>query len=172
MSSLYELTGDFLKIQDMLEGEEFDKEALMNTLEAVDYAIDIKAENYGKVIKNLEAVKAGIKGSREALKTALNDEINRLSDKEKAIDNKIKYMKEHLGQSMKVMGKEKIKTELFSFYFKKNQAVNVIDEGKALKSDYVRVKTELDREKLLAAMKNGKKFDFADIRESESLIMR
>ena len=52
MSSLYELTGDFLNVQNMLEEEEFDREALLNTLEGIDYAIDIKAENYGKVIKN------------------------------------------------------------------------------------------------------------------------
>ena len=172
MSSLYELTGDFLNIQNMLEEEEFDKEALLNTLEGIDYAINIKAENYGKVIKNLEAVKAGIKGQRDALKNALSDEIDRLSDKEKTIDNKIKYMKENLGQTMRVMGKEKIKTELFSFYFKRNQAVNIINEAEALNSGYVRVKKEIDKAKLLEDMKKGKKFDFADIKKSESLIIK
>lgn len=172
MSGLYELTGDFLKVQGMLENDEFDRDTLINTLEGIDYAIDIKAENYGKVIKNLEVLKAGIKGQREALKNALNDEIERLSEKEKAVDNKIKYMKENLGQAMRVTGKEKIKTELFSFYFKKNQAVNITDEKEALNSDYVRVKKEIDKTKLLAAMKNGEKFDFADIKESESLIIR
>lgn len=105
MSSLYELTGDFLNVQNMLEEEEFDREAILNTLEGIDYAIDIKAENYGKVIKNLEAAKAGIKGQRDALKNALSDELNRLSDKEKAIDNRIKYMKENLGQAMRATGK-------------------------------------------------------------------
>ena len=172
MSGLYELTGDFLNIQNMLEEEEFDKEALLNTLEGIDYAIDIKAENYGKVIKNLEAVKAGIKGQRDALKNALSDEINRLSDKEKTIDNKIKYMKENLGQAMRATGKEKIKTELFSFYFKRNQAVNIINEAEALNSGYVRVKKEIDKVKLLEDMKKGGNFDFADIKESESLIIR
>ena len=172
MSGLYELTGDFLNIQNMLEEEEFDKEALLNTLEGIDYAIDIKAENYGKVIKNLEAVKAGIKGQRDALKNALSDEINRLSDKEKTIDNKIKYMKENLGQAMRATGKEKIKTEFFSFYFKRNQAVNIINEAEALNSGYVRVKKEIDKVKLLEDMKKGGKFDFADIKESESLIIR
>ena len=172
MSGLYELTGDFLNIQNMLEEEEFDKEALLNTLEGIDYAIDIKAENYGKVIKNLEAVKAGIKGQRDALKNALSDEINRLSDKEKTIDNKIKYMKENLGQAMRATGKEKIKTELFSFYFKRNQAVNIINEAEALNSGYVRVKKEIDKVKLLEDMKKGGKFDFANIKESESLIIR
>ena len=172
MSGLYELTGDFLNIQNMLEEEEFDKEALLNTLEGIDYAIDIKAENYGKVIKNLEAVKAGIKGQRDALKNALSDEINRLSDKEKTIDNKIKYMKENLGQAMRATGKEKIKTEFFSFYFKRNQAVNIINEAEALNSGYVRVKKEIDKVKLLEDMKKGGNFDFADIKESESLIIR
>lgn len=172
MSSLYELTGDFLNVQNMLEEEEFDREALLNTLEGINYAIDIKAENYGKVIKNLEAAKAGIKGQRDALKNALSDELNRLSDKEKAVDNRIKYMKENLGQAMRATGKEKIKTKLFSFYFKKNQAVNITNEAEALSSDYVRVEKEIDRKKLLKAMKEGIEFSFADIKESESLIIR
>ena len=172
MSSLYELTGDFLNVQNMLEEEEFDREALLNTLEGINYAIDIKAENYGKVIKNLEAAKAGIKGQRDALKNALSDELNRLSDKEKAVDNRIKYMKENLGQAMRATGKEKIKTELFSFYFKKNQAVNITNEAEALNSAYVRVKKEIDRTELLKAMKEGTEFSFADIKESESLIIR
>ena len=102
----------------------------------------------------------------------MSDEINRLSDKEKAIDNRIKYMKENLGQAMRATGKEKIKTKLFSFYFKKNQAVNITNEADALNSAYVRVKKEIDRTELLKAMKEGIEFSFADIKESESLIIR
>lgn len=168
MSSWYELTGDFLKVQEMLENDEFDKETLENTLGCIDYEIEVKAENYAKVIKNLEVVKAGVKGQKDAL----NDEIERLGRKEKAIDNKVKYMKENLGQAMKITGKEKIKTDLFSFYFRKNQSANVIDEAKALKSEYVKTNVAIDKASLLEAMKNGKKFDFADIKESESLIIR
>ena len=73
---------------------------------------------------------------------------------------------------MRATGKEKIKTELFSFYFKRNQAVNIINEAEALNSGYVRVKKEIDKVKLLEDMKKGGKFDFANIKESESLIIR
>lgn len=172
MSSLYELTGDFLKVQEMLENDEFDRETLENTLGCIDYEIEIKAENYAKVIKNLETARASIKGQKDALKNALNDEIERLDHKEKTFENKIKYLKENLGQAMKITGKEKIKTDLFSFYFRKNQSVSVIDEKKALKSEYVKTKVTLDKAALLEAMKNGEKFDFANIRESETLIIR
>lgn len=172
MSSLYELTGDFLKVQEMLENEEFDKETLKNTLECIDFEIELKSDGYGKVIKNLETQKKAVEGQRKALKTALDDEIIRLKDKEQALDNRIKYLKENLGQAMKTTGKEKIKTDLFSFYFKKTPSVNIIDEKKALESDFVRVKKEVDKSNLLKAMKEGKTFDFVEIKESESLVIK
>ncbi len=81
-------------------------------------------------------------------------------------------MKENLGQAMRVTGKERIKTELFSFYFKKNQAANITNEAEAFNSAYVRGKKEIDRTELLKAMKEGKEISFANIKESESLIIR
>lgn len=168
MSSLYELSGEFLQVQEMLENDEFDQEAVKNTLDCIDFEIDLKAENYAKIIKNLEVVKAGIKGKKDAIE----EELERLDCKEKNIENKIKYLKECLGQAMKATGKEKIKTDLFSFYFKKNQAVRIVDEKIALESNFVRIKKEIDRKELLKAMKEGQNFDFAEIKESESLIIR
>ena len=172
MSTLYELTDDFLKAQEMLLDEEFDKEAVKNTLESIEIEIEIKADNYAKVIKNLKVIQAGIKGQKDALKNAMKDEIDKFDIKEKNLENKIKYLKEKLSQAMKDTNKEKIKTELFSFYFKKNQSANIIDEKMALESEFVRVKKEIDKDNLLKAMKSGETFDFAEIKESESLIIR
>lgn len=80
---LYELTGEYLKVQEMLENEDFNKETIENTLDCIDFEIDVKAENYGKMIKNYETEMLGIKGQKEALKDALQDEIDRLDKKQK-----------------------------------------------------------------------------------------
>lgn len=168
MSSLYELTGDWLKLQDMLESEDFDKETIKTTIECMEYEIEIKANNYGKLIKNLEINKKSIEGTKKAIQK----EIKRLNDKEKAIENKIRFLKENLGNTMRIMKKNKIKTEFFTFYFTKTKKVNILDNEKALNSKYIRNNPEIDKIRLLKAMENGEIFDFADIKESESLVIR
>lgn len=168
MSSLYELTGDWLKLQDMLESEDFDKETIETTIECMEYEIEIKANNYGKLIKNLEINKKSIEGTKKAIQ----EEIKRLNDKEKAIENKIRFLKENLGNTMRIMKKNKIKTEFFTFYFTKTKKVNILDNEKALNSKYIRNNPEIDKIRLLKAMENGEIFDFADIKESESLVIR
>lgn len=168
MSSLYELTGDWLKLQDMLESEDFDKETIKTTIECMEYEIEIKANNYGKLIKNLEINKKSIEGTKKAIQ----EEIKRLNNKEKAIENKIRFLKENLGNTMRIMKKNKIKTEFFTFYFTKTKKVNILDNEKALNSKYIRNNPEIDKIRLLKAMENGEIFDFADIKESESLVIR
>lgn len=168
MSSLYELTGDWLKLQDMLESKDFDKETIETTIECMEYEIEIKANNYGKLIKNLEINKKSIEGTKKAIQ----EEIKRLNNKEKAIENKIRFLKENLGNTMRIMEKNKIKTEFFTFYFTKTKKVNILDNEKALNSKYIRNNPEIDKIRLLKAMENGEIFDFADIKESESLVIR
>lgn len=44
MSNLYELTGEFLELMDMLDDPNVDQETLQDTLESINYEIEIKAE--------------------------------------------------------------------------------------------------------------------------------
>ena len=55
MANIYELTGQFLQLLDMLEDEEVDEQVIMDTLESVEYEIEDKADGYAKIIKALEA---------------------------------------------------------------------------------------------------------------------
>ena len=55
MSTLYELTGNYVTLMDMLDDPEVDPITLMDTLDAVEGELDEKAENYGRIIRNLEA---------------------------------------------------------------------------------------------------------------------
>ena len=51
MANIYELTGQFLQLLDMLEDEEVDEQVIMDTLESVEYEIEDKADGYAKIIK-------------------------------------------------------------------------------------------------------------------------
>lgn len=109
MSTLYELTGDFLELLDMLEDTDIDEQVIVDTLEGIEYEIEVKADGYAKLIKSLE-------GTVDATKK----EIDRLTTRKKTFENRIKYLKDNLYQSMKVTGKTKFTTDLFSFNIAKN----------------------------------------------------
>ena len=109
MANLYELTGDFLTLMDMLEDEECDKRCIMDTLESVEYEIEEKADGYAKIIKSLES---DIEG--------LSKESDRLTARKKTYENRIKWLKQNLEMCMRATGKKKFTTDLFSFGIQKN----------------------------------------------------
>lgn len=109
MSSLYELKGDYLKLLEMLEDPEIDDQVVLDTLEGIDYELEIKAENYAKIIRELE-------GTVEIIKT----EKKRLSDKQSKLEENVKRLKDNLQEAMTATGKTKFKTDLFSFSIQKN----------------------------------------------------
>lgn len=109
MSSIYELTGEFLQLLDMLEDEEVDEQVIMDTLESVEYEIEDKADGYAKIIKALESDVDGIQ-----------KENDRLSARKKTYENRIKWLKQNLEMCMRATGKKKFTTDLFSFNIQKN----------------------------------------------------
>lgn len=147
MANLYEITQDYLQILSMMEDPELDPQILADTMEAVEGELEIKAENYAKVMKNLEADVAGIKA-----------EIERLSERKKTIENNIKNMKSALQMAMETTGKTKFKTELFSFNIQKNAPTVVIDasDPNNIPPDFLKFKEpEVDKTAIKAAIQNG-----------------
>ena len=109
MSTLYELKGEYLQLLQLLEDPEVEDQIVLDTLEGIDFELEVKAENYAKIIKELE-------GNVEVIKA----EKKRLSDKQSKLEENIKRLKENLQAAMVETGKTKFKTELFSFSIQKN----------------------------------------------------
>lgn len=132
MSTLYELTE---KYRGLLEvADQVDQEAFESTLESLDDAIEDKAESYAIIDKELEAQE-----------DKFAKEIKRLQERKKAISNNRKRLKEDLLNGMKMTGKERFKTELFSFWIQKNPARLVIKDEKLIpKKYYVKQADKLD----------------------------
>lgn len=132
--NLYELTDAYKNISEMIEnGEDLDE-----VLATIDEEIEQKADNYAKVIRNMEGSIAAIK-----------EEKKRLSDRQKAMEDGIAKMKENLQASMIACKKKKFKTDLFSFNIQKNggKAPVIVDvECSKLPDDLVIVteKPDLD----------------------------
>lgn len=106
---LYELTGQYIDLLEMMQDGETDQQLIKDTLESLDFDIEEKADNYAKIIKNIEG---------DA--NTIDEEIKRLSAKKQALNSNIDALKRNLEQSMVATNKTKFKTVLFSFGIQKN----------------------------------------------------
>lgn len=107
--NLYELSESYQYILSLVQDEEADEKLLLDTLESIEGEIEDKADNYAKIIKSLEA---------EA--QALKSEEDRLATRRRAREKNITLLKTRLEEAMRVTGKTKFKTDLFSFNIAKN----------------------------------------------------
>ena len=161
MATLYEITGDFLKLLDM--AEELDGDVFRDTLEGIEGELEIKADGYAKVITELENRAEG-----------LDKESKRLAERKKGIENNIKRIKDSLQGAMIATGKTKFKTELFNFGIQKNKPRLVLDKGlEDIPMDYYIFQDPIaDKEKITQELKEGKELDFAHLEQGESLQIR
>lgn len=107
--NLYELTGQFLELQEIMESGEYDDQVINDTLESLNFEIEEKADNYARIIRNFT-------GEIEAMKA----EEKRLADRRKSLEKNVERLKDNLKSSMIATGKTKFKTELFNFSIAKN----------------------------------------------------
>ena len=138
---------------------------IADTFEGIEGELEIKAENYAKVMKNLEGDIAALKAEEE-----------RLAKKRKAIENNIKRMKGTLQEAMELTGKTKFKTDLFSFGIQKNPAAVVMDAQyiENIPEEYlIPQEPKIDRQKLKDDLKAGKDLSgICHLEQSESLRIR
>lgn len=142
---LYELTEQWDAVFNMMEDGETDEQVVFDTLEAIEGEIEDKADNYAKIIRNLQA-------SVDALKA----EEDRLYQRRKSAENHIQRLKDTLQANLEFIGKTKFKTDLFSFSVSKNggkQPIFITDNldeipGKYLIPQPPRVNNEAVRELL------------------------
>lgn len=165
MSSLYQLTGEYLELLQMLEDEEVDEQLIIDTLEGLDGEIEIKADNYAKLIKHIES-------NNEAIKK----EVDRLTNRKTTFEKRITNLKDHLYNSMKLTGKTKFTTELFSFNIQKNggkRALTIDKDIELIPADYkIKQPDKIDGDKVRELMKElgDDKCEFAHLEpQGESL---
>ena len=113
----------FLTVYDMID-EGIDEQMILDTLEAIEGDIEVKAEGYAKLIKTIEAEVAMFKL-----------EESRLAERRKARETKVKTLKNNLQEAMEQVGKPKFDSGTFGFNIQNNPpSVDVEDEGKIPKA--------------------------------------
>lgn len=162
MSTMYELTDNFMAVLEMASDPEIPPEAIADTLEGIEGEIELKAQSYAIIIKELEG---------EAVK--LKTEETRLLSKRKSLENNIKRIKDNLFNAMKITGKEKIKTDLFSFGIQKSPAKLVIDDSSLIPEKYyVEQAPKLDEQRLKLDLKSGIECKYAHLEQGEHVRIR
>lgn len=160
--NIYDLTAEFLQLQQMLEDPDVDSEEIEALMESLNVEIEKKADGYAKMIRNLE-------GNLAAVKT----EQQKLTEKKNLLESGISRLKNNLQESMIATGKRKFKTDLFSFNIQKNGGADpvVVDvPTEELPDDLVIVSEKPDLKAIAAYIKDTGDITFAHFGErGESL---
>lgn len=161
MGTLYELKSEYLQLRDMAGDPDISPDALRDTMDAINGELEDKADGYARVIRELEAEEAG-----------LDAEIKRLQARKSAVSGNKGRIKDALESAMRETGKLKFKTALFSFGIQKNPpSVAILSENIPL--DYLVVpEPQPDKKRILAELKAGASFDWAELKQTEALRIR
>jgi len=118
--NMFELTGNFLTVHKMIENDEIDSQSLIDTLESIECAIEVKVENTVYVIENAKANKEGLVMMIKALQAKLGN-----------IENNIERLQSSLFSNLELMGVSSYKAGVFTVKQQKNPvSVEIIDKGK------------------------------------------
>lgn len=112
MSNLREISNNYLELSNMLLDDETEPDviqAVVDTLEAVNGEFELKAENYAKILANLDD---DIQNSKK--------EEKRLSTRRKILENRYNWLKDTLFSSMKATGKTNFSSGSYKFKICKN----------------------------------------------------
>lgn len=152
MSNLYELKSNYEEVLNMLYQDDIDEQMVLDTLESIEGDIEDKAENYAKIIKELESKQ-----------NARKEEAKRLTDSAKVFENRVKALKSNLFNVMKETGKTKFSTNLFSFNIAKNGGKQPLTIDGDVPEEYTKTVIENDTDKIRQALEEGKELSFAHL---------
>jgi len=160
MATLYELTD---KYQQLLELEsEIDEQTFIDTLQSIDEAIEDKAENLAKVIKEIESTVS-----------VITNEISRLQSKKQALNNRVVNLKAYLQGEMEKVNKTKVKGALFTVNIQNNPpSLKVENADNIPKSFYIEQEPTLDKKALKEAVKNGEVIEGVALVQTQSVRIR
>ena len=161
---LYELTGEYIALQQMLEESSTeDEQELVAAMEAVTGDIEDKADAYARIMKNMLADIG-----------ALDQEEKRLKARRKALENRVDWLKKAIQDAMTLTGARKLKTSIGNWSIRKNPyKLTVLDESKVPARFLIEQPPKIDCSGMLEEFKQtGELFDGVTITQGESVQFR
>ena len=159
---LYEINEIYMNIKNLLEDGEIEQEQVKSTLENVEDELEVKAENYAIIMKELDAQAKAIK-----------EEEDRLAQRRKSLESNSKWLKEQLEYAMNLQGKRKFKTNLFSFGVQNNpKSVKLDVDSSLLDERFQKITITADKTAIKKALEAGETIDGAELVQTEGLRIR
>ena len=160
--NLFELTAEYKGIMELAEDPEVDPEIIATQLEVIEMDIKDKADSIAYIIAQLDGDVETIKKEEERLYKMRN---SLTANKER--------LKTYLEGAMRETGLTKFKTSLHSFVIQKNpQSVRLV-EGETIPERFlIPQEPKVDKKAILAELKAGKTFRFAELAQTEGLRIR
>lgn len=165
MAALYEMTGDIIDLYHMAEeDDDFQqfKQEFKDTMEGLEGEFDDKAAQIGRFIRSLDADAKSLK-----------EESDHLIRKQKAIENRSKWMREYLFNNMQAIGKTQSGDAVTTIRIQKNggKIPLILDSDvENIPPEYQKITYSADNDKIREALDEGKQLPFAHFGErGESL---
>lgn len=125
--TLFQIATEYRHITDVLMDSGVDEQTLKDTLEGEAWPLELKAQNYGFVIRNLQATAASIKEAEEQMKA-----------RRQAIEKRALALVERLKTGLEIAGVSKLECPHFALTIKKNPAGVEIFEPALIPAEFMR----------------------------------
>ena len=160
--TLYELTGQILELQELMEDDVYEPELINDTMESVMYDFQNKADDYVKLIKNIEAQVS-----------ALDEEAKRLKARQDKMKNKVKMLKDKLVTAMVATETRKLQGTVGTLSLRRSTKIPSELTWENVPQEYVKteVKKSIDKVSLTSAIKEGK-VEGIELEETNSLLIK
>lgn len=160
--NLFSLTEEYKNIMELAEDPEVDPEIIATHLEVIEMDIKDKADSIAYIMAQLDGDVATIKKEEERLCKMRNRlTVNR------------ERLKKYLESSMKATGMTKFKTTMHSFWIQKNRESVRLVEGEPIPEQFlIPQEPKVDNVAILAALKSGKEFKFAQLQQTDGVRIR
>lgn len=163
--TLHELAEEFVPVKDSLEqmllDGDIDDQAFTDTIDGASMDIDLKIENVAKFIQHLDNLNDG-------MATAVKS----ISDRKKAVENRIGSLKKYLSGSMDVIGYSRFERSDIRLSFRKSSSVVIDDESKLEQFKVEKIVFSYPKAAIKKAIEAGEKVDGAHIQENKNLVIK
>ncbi|MCO4330301.1 siphovirus Gp157 family protein [Staphylococcus hyicus] len=161
MSNLFKLSTSYQQVLDLIE-QGMNPDDLKDTLDSIEVELNVKVDNT-----------IGLKRSVDADVDAIDKEIKRLQGLKQQKQNHSERLKNYLQDMLDIQGLQKFRTSTNYIYKRKNApSVHITDE-KLIGNDYwVSREPKLNKKQIRDDIKAGITVEGAELRDSESLVIK
>lgn len=159
MANLYEITGELLRLQDILEFEDEIPEDLAAEMEAVRGEWEQKMDGYARILRNLTA-----------RRDSVADEAKRLTEMKQKLDSRIEWLRTAVQTSMSAMNVTRVDTPIGTWRRQNNPVKVVVTDETKIPEGFLKYTVSVDKDGLKRWMQEtGEVFEGAHLEQTEGI---